>query len=118
MPWSAPWCVQVARRVQPVISTALLRAAPCLFGLFSVVALLYADLPAYHTDGTQVVWVGKRLKRSEHIDNGIEAFLKSQPKGSDQARAVKTDHRRAMIRQPVALPNQIKSQRPKLGRER
>jgi hypothetical protein len=37
-----------------------LRAAPCLFGLFSVVALLYAYLPACHTAGAQVAWVGKR----------------------------------------------------------
>jgi hypothetical protein len=40
--------------------TTVLRAAPCLFGLFSVVALLYAHLPACHTHGTQVAWVGKQ----------------------------------------------------------
>lgn len=39
---------------------AVLRAAPCVFGLFSVVTLLYAQLPACHTQGTQVQWVGKR----------------------------------------------------------
>jgi hypothetical protein len=33
---------------------------PCLFGLFSVVALLYAHLPAGHTRGVQVAWVGKQ----------------------------------------------------------
>jgi hypothetical protein len=38
----------------------VLRAAPCLFGLFSVVALLYAHLPPCHTRGTQVAWVGKQ----------------------------------------------------------
>jgi hypothetical protein len=38
----------------------VLRAAPCLFGLFSVVALLYARLPAGHTHGTQIMWVGKQ----------------------------------------------------------
>jgi hypothetical protein len=38
----------------------VLRAAPCLFGLFSIVALLYAHLPARYTYGTQVAWVGKR----------------------------------------------------------
>jgi DDE superfamily endonuclease len=38
----------------------VLRAAPCLFGLFSVVALLYAHLPACHTHGTQIAWTGKQ----------------------------------------------------------
>jgi hypothetical protein len=37
----------------------VLRTAPCLFGLFSVVALLYAQLPACHTDGIQIAWSGK-----------------------------------------------------------
>jgi hypothetical protein len=31
-----------------------------MFGLFSIVALLYAHLPACHTHGTQVAWVGKQ----------------------------------------------------------
>jgi DDE superfamily endonuclease len=39
--------------------TTVLRGAPCLFGLFSVVALLYAGLPARHTRGVQVAWAGK-----------------------------------------------------------
>ena len=38
----------------------VLRAAPCLFGLFSMVALLYTQLPSCHTQGGQVAWVGKR----------------------------------------------------------
>jgi hypothetical protein len=38
----------------------VLRTAPCMFGLFSVVALLYARLPACHTQGVQVRWVGKQ----------------------------------------------------------
>ena len=38
----------------------MLRAAPCLFGLFSLVALLYAQLPPCHTRGVQVTWVGKQ----------------------------------------------------------
>ena len=38
----------------------VLRAAPCLFGLFSLVALLYAQLPPCHTRGVQVTWVGKQ----------------------------------------------------------
>ena len=35
------------------------RAAPCLFGLFSVVALLYALLPARYSRGGYVLWSGK-----------------------------------------------------------
>lgn len=37
----------------------VLRAAPCLFGLFSVIALLYAQLPARRTDGVAILWPGK-----------------------------------------------------------
>jgi hypothetical protein len=37
----------------------VLRAAPCLFGLFSVIALLYAQLPARRTDGAGLWWPGK-----------------------------------------------------------
>lgn len=40
-------------------AATVLRAAPCLFGLFSVVALLYAQLPATSTAGPGVLWVGK-----------------------------------------------------------
>jgi hypothetical protein len=38
----------------------VLRVAPCLFGLFSVVALLYASLPGRWTRTARVAWVGKR----------------------------------------------------------
>ena len=37
----------------------VLRAAPCLFGLYSVVALLYAQLPARRTTGAVILWPGK-----------------------------------------------------------
>jgi len=37
----------------------VLRAAPCLFGLFSVVAALYAELPARRIDRIGIVWPGK-----------------------------------------------------------
>ena len=37
----------------------VLRAAPCLFGLFSVVALLYARLPAKRTGTDFLAWPGK-----------------------------------------------------------
>lgn len=38
----------------------VLRGVPCLFGLFSLVSLLYAHLPACRTQGIQVQWPGKR----------------------------------------------------------
>jgi hypothetical protein len=37
-----------------------LRAAPCLFGLFSVAVLLSAHLPACHTQGGPLLWIGKQ----------------------------------------------------------
>lgn len=37
----------------------VLRAAPCLFGLYSVVALLYWSLPRKHTEGAKLRWEGK-----------------------------------------------------------
>ena len=37
----------------------VLRAAPCLFGLFSVVAALYAELPARRTERIGILWPGK-----------------------------------------------------------
>src|SRR5439155_23428632 len=38
----------------------VLRAEPCLFGLYTVVALLYASLPAQDAGGRLVGWPGKR----------------------------------------------------------
>lgn len=37
----------------------VLRAAPCLFGMYSVVALLYAQLPANQTRSAVIAWPGK-----------------------------------------------------------
>lgn len=37
----------------------VLRTAPCLFGLFSVIALLYAQLPSRMRDKPVIVWPGK-----------------------------------------------------------
>jgi hypothetical protein len=37
----------------------VLRAAPCLFGLYSVIALLYAQLPANRTRRAAIEWPGK-----------------------------------------------------------
>lgn len=38
----------------------VLRVAPCLFGLYTVVALLYAALPARYARARAVAWPGKR----------------------------------------------------------
>jgi len=38
----------------------VLRMVPCLFGLYSVVALIYASLPARERSSGRVNWVGKR----------------------------------------------------------
>jgi hypothetical protein len=37
----------------------VLRAAPCLFGLFSVIVLLYARLPANRVRAAAILWPGK-----------------------------------------------------------
>ena len=37
----------------------VLRTAPCLFGLFSLIALLYAQLPARRTEAAAILWPGK-----------------------------------------------------------
>jgi DDE superfamily endonuclease len=38
----------------------VLRVAPCLFGLYTVVATLYVQLPARHRAAAVVAWLGKR----------------------------------------------------------
>jgi hypothetical protein len=37
----------------------VLRVAPCLFGLYTIVALLYAQLPAAHRNHFAITWPGK-----------------------------------------------------------
>lgn len=37
----------------------VLRAAPCLFGLYSIVALLYTKIPDKYREGIGVMWAGK-----------------------------------------------------------
>jgi hypothetical protein len=37
----------------------VLRVAPCLFGLYTIVAALYAQMPARHRSGRLIHWVGK-----------------------------------------------------------
>jgi len=39
--------------------STVLRVAPCLFGLYTVVALLYVRLPARYRRGSLLAWVGK-----------------------------------------------------------
>jgi hypothetical protein len=41
-------------------ATTVLRAAPCLFGLYTVVVLLYAQLPASYQRPRTVTWPGKQ----------------------------------------------------------
>ncbi len=41
-------------------ANTVLRMAPCLFGLFTVIALLYAELPARYARVGAVSWVGKQ----------------------------------------------------------
>jgi hypothetical protein len=41
------------------VKNTVLRAAPCLFGLYAVVALLYAELPAGTTTEGAVTYRGK-----------------------------------------------------------
>ncbi len=41
-------------------ANTVLRMAPCLFGLFTVIALLYAELPACYARVGAVSWVGKQ----------------------------------------------------------
>jgi DDE superfamily endonuclease len=38
----------------------VLRVAPCLLGLYTVVAVLYSQLPARHTRGQAITWPGKK----------------------------------------------------------
>lgn len=42
------------------IRKTVLRVAPCLFGLYTVVAALYVQMPARRRTGVLVAWVGKK----------------------------------------------------------
>ncbi len=37
----------------------VLRAAPCLFGLYTIVAALYSQMPARHRSARLIHWIGK-----------------------------------------------------------
>jgi hypothetical protein len=53
----------------------VLRAAPCLFGLYSVVALLYAELPAETTTGPTVGYRGKAAVTSSDAISAVRRQL-------------------------------------------
>lgn len=53
----------------------VLRAAPCLFGLYSVVAVLYADLPARRTDCFGILWPGKTDRTFSDAITAVRRWL-------------------------------------------
>ena len=58
------WCAQT-----------VLRAAPCLFGLYTVVALLYEQLPAGAPSGGGVDWVGKEAVTFSDAITAVRRWL-------------------------------------------
>jgi hypothetical protein len=53
----------------------VLRAAPCLFGLFSVVALLYARLPATRVRAAVLIWPGKTDRTFSDAITAVRRWL-------------------------------------------
>lgn len=53
----------------------VLRTAPCLFGLFSVIALLYAQLPARQVHGVAVLWPGKTERTFSDAITAVRRWL-------------------------------------------
>jgi hypothetical protein len=53
----------------------VLRAAPCLFGLYSVVALLYAQLPTRRTNGAVILWPGKTDRTFSDAITAVRRWL-------------------------------------------
>lgn len=53
----------------------VLRAAPCLFGLYSVIALLYAQLPARRTDNAVILWPGKTDRTFSDAITAVRRWL-------------------------------------------
>ncbi len=53
----------------------VLRTAPCLFGLFSVIALLYAQLPARRVHGVAVLWPGKTERTFSDAITAVRRWL-------------------------------------------
>ena len=53
----------------------VLRVAPCLFGLFSVIALLYAQLPARQVQSVAVLWPGKTERTFSDAITAVRPWL-------------------------------------------
>jgi DDE superfamily endonuclease/Archaeal putative transposase ISC1217 len=53
----------------------VLRAEPCLFGLYTVVALLYAHLPSVIHEDWQVVWLGKEQMTFSDAITAVRRWL-------------------------------------------
>lgn len=51
------------------------RAEPCLFGLYTVVALLYVDMPKRHRRARGVEWVGKKDVTFSDAMTGVRRWL-------------------------------------------
>jgi hypothetical protein len=56
----------------------ILRMAPCLFGLYSVVALLYAQLPARYTKTAAIEWPGKIDRTFSDAITSVRRWLWSE----------------------------------------
>ena len=55
----------------------VLRAAPCLFGLFSVVALLYVQLPMRQTARPALLWPGKTARTFSDAITAVRRWLRT-----------------------------------------
>ncbi len=55
--------------------TTVLRAAPCLFGLYSVIVLLYARLPAHRLRAVAVAWPGKTDRTFSDAITAVRRWL-------------------------------------------
>lgn len=53
----------------------MLRAAPCLFGLFPVIALLYARPPPPRVEGIGVWWPGKQERTFSDTITAVRRWL-------------------------------------------
>ena len=53
----------------------VLRTAPCLFGLYSVVALLYAQLPTQRTKSAAILWPGKTDRTFSDAITAVRRWL-------------------------------------------
>jgi DDE superfamily endonuclease/putative transposase ISC1217 len=75
----------------------VLRAEPCLFGLYTVVALLYWQLPSATQEDWQVVWLGKETMAFSDAITAVRRWL-----WTDWVLA-SCDHKRAFAKLPESL---------------